>query len=459
MNFHALLADINAIVWGPITLCLLVGTGLYLTIRLKLLQVFQLPFALSLLFKPATGKGDLSSFAALCTALSATIGTGNIVGVATAIKIGGPGALFWMWLAAFFGMATKYAECMLAVKYRTTDAKGNIAGGPMYYIERGLGLKWLAKIFAVFGVGVAFFGIGTFAQVNAISDAMTIAFNVPTWVTALVLTTMVAAVTLGGVKRIANVAQKLVPTMALGYVLACIWILFSFSEQIIPALELVVHSAFTPISAAGGFLGATVAQAIQIGIARGVFSNESGLGSAPIAAAAAKTNEPVEQGLVSMTGTFFDTILICTMTGLVLIITGVWNGDTAGAAMTSAAFASGGSVIVGQYIVTIALVCFAFTTILGWHYYGERCWNYLTQQRLGDKGIKVYQLTFLSLIAVGAFIQLDLIWMLADTVNGLMAIPNLIALIGLRHVILTETNHYFDKKKRQISQPAPAKSN
>ncbi|MEZ9142012.1 MULTISPECIES: alanine/glycine:cation symporter family protein [unclassified Shewanella] len=459
MNFHALLADINGIVWGPITLCLLVGTGLYLTIRLKLLQVFQLPFALSLLFKPATGKGDLSSFAALCTALSATIGTGNIVGVATAIKIGGPGALFWMWLAAFFGMATKYAECMLAVKYRTTDAKGNIAGGPMYYIERGLGLKWLAKIFAVFGVGVAFFGIGTFAQVNAISDAMTIAFNIPTWVTALILTTMVAAVTLGGVKRIANVAQKLVPTMALGYVLACIWILFSFSEQIIPALELVIHSAFTPISAAGGFLGATVAQAIQIGIARGVFSNESGLGSAPIAAAAAKTNEPVEQGLVSMTGTFFDTILICTMTGLVLIITGVWNGDTAGAAMTSAAFASGGSVIVGQYIVTIALVCFAFTTILGWHYYGERCWNYLTNQRLGDKGIKIYQLTFLGLIAVGAFIQLDLIWMLADTVNGLMAIPNLIALIGLRHVILTETNHYFENKKRQVSQPQTANSN
>ncbi|ARD20893.1 alanine/glycine:cation symporter family protein [Shewanella japonica] len=452
MNFHALLTDINAIVWGPITLCLLVGTGLYLTIRLKLLQIFQLPFALSLLFKPATGKGDLSSFAALCTALSATIGTGNIVGVATAIKIGGPGALFWMWLAAFFGMATKYAECMLAVKYRTTDAKGNIAGGPMYYIEQGLGLKWLAKIFAVFGVGVAFFGIGTFAQVNAISDAMTIAFNVPTWVTAIVLTTMVASVTLGGVKRIANVAQKLVPTMALGYVLACIWILFSFSEQIVPALELVVHSAFTPISAAGGFLGATVAQAIQIGIARGVFSNESGLGSAPIAAAAAKTKEPVEQGLVSMTGTFFDTILICTMTGLVLIITGVWNGDTAGAAMTSAAFSTGGSAIVGQYIVTIPLVCFAFTTILGWHYYGERCWYYLTHKRLGDQGIKVYQLTFLGLIAVGAFIQLDLIWMLADTVNGLMAIPNLIAIIGLRHVIMTETHHYFERKKKQFSQ-------
>ena len=450
MNFEALLADINAIVWGPITLCLLVGTGLYLTIRLKLIQVFKLPLALSLLFKPASGKGDLSSFAALCTALSATIGTGNIVGVATAIKIGGPGALFWMWLAAFFGMATKYAECMLAVKYRTTDARGNIAGGPMYYIEQGLGLKWLAKIFAVFGVGVAFFGIGTFAQVNAISDAMTIAFDVPAWTTAIVLTLMVAAVTLGGVKRIANVAQKLVPTMALGYVLACIWILVLFADQIMPALQLVLHSAFTPISAAGGFLGATVAQALQIGIARGVFSNESGLGSPPIAAAAAKTNEPVEQGMVSMTGTFFDTILICTMTGLVLIITGVWSGDTAGAAMTSAAFAAGGSAIIGQYVVTIALVCFAFTTILGWHYYGERCWYYLTGKRLGEKGIKLYQLTFLSLIAVGAFIKLDLIWMLADTVNGLMAIPNLIALIGLRHVIMAETNKYFAKRSAAV---------
>lgn len=450
MNFQLLIADllanINAIVWGPITLCLLVGTGLYLTVRLKLIQVFRLPLALRLLFKPATGKGDLSSFAALCTALSATIGTGNIVGVATAIKIGGPGALFWMWLAAFFGMATKYAECMLAVKYRTTDARGQIAGGPMYYIERGLGLGWMAKLFAVFGVGVAFFGIGTFAQVNAISDAMTIAFHVPTWVTALVLTVLVAAVTLGGVKRIANVAQRLVPTMALGYILACVWILVAFSDQILPAFQLIIESAFTPISAAGGFLGATVAQALQIGIARGVFSNEAGLGSAPIAAAAAKTNEPVEQGLVSMTGTFFDTIIICTMTGLVLIITGVWSGETAGAAMTSAAFASGGSALVGQYLVTVALVCFAFTTILGWHYYGERCWYYL----MGDRGLRLYQGLFLGLIAVGAFIQLDMIWLLADTVNGLMAIPNLIAIIGLRHVIHAETISYFSRRDSQV---------
>ena len=447
MSFQAFLASINGIVWGPITLCLLVGTGIYLTAHLKLIQVIRLPMALGLLFKPAKGHGDLSSFAALCTALSATIGTGNIVGVATAIKMGGPGALFWMWLAAFFGMATKYAECMLAVKYRETDARGQIAGGPMYYIERGLGLPWLAKLFAVFGVGVAFFGIGTFAQVNAISDALTIAFEVPTWLTAITLTTLVAAVTLGGVKRIANVAQKLVPAMSIGYILACIWVLVAFVDQIIPALQLVTASAFTPISAAGGFLGATVAQAIQIGIARGVFSNESGLGSAPIAAAAAKTNEPVEQGLVSMTGTFFDTLIICTMTGLVLIITGVWSGDTAGAAMTSAAFALGGSAVVGQYLVTIALVCFAFTTILGWHYYGERCWYYL----VGERGRRVYQVAFLVLIAGGAFIKLELIWLLADTVNGLMAIPNLIALIGLRHVIIAQTQDYFTRVNQRIA--------
>ncbi|MGL5046155.1 MAG: alanine/glycine:cation symporter family protein [Shewanella sp.] len=439
MSFQIFLASINSIVWGPITLCLLVGTGIYLTVRLKLIQVFRLPMAIALLFKPAKGHGDLSSFAALCTALSATIGTGNIVGVATAIKMGGPGALFWMWLAAFFGMATKYAECMLAVKYRTIDARGHIAGGPMYYIERGLGLPWMAKLFALFGVGVAFFGIGTFAQVNAISDALTIAFEVPTWLTAIVLTLLVAAVTLGGVKRISNVAQKLVPAMSISYVLACVWVLVVFSDQILPALGLVIESAFTPLSAAGGFLGATVAQAIQIGIARGVFSNESGLGSAPIAAAAAKTNEPVEQGLVSMTGTFFDTIIICTMTGLVLIITGVWNGETAGAAMTSAAFALGGSAVVGQYVVTIALVCFAFTTILGWHYYGERCWYYL----VGARGLRLYQVIFLVLIAGGAFIKLDVIWLLADTVNGLMAIPNLIAIVGLRHIIIAETQSYF----------------
>ncbi|WP_412500891.1 alanine/glycine:cation symporter family protein [Shewanella chilikensis] len=441
MDFHALLTQINSIVWGPATLLLLVGTGIYLSFRLGFIQLLRLPLALQLLFKPANGKGELSSFAALCTALSATIGTGNIVGVATAIKLGGPGALFWMWVAALFGMATKYAECLLALKFRTTDCHGNIAGGPMYYIEKGLGLGWLAKLFAVFGVGVAFFGIGTFAQVNAISEAMTIAFDVPAWITAVVLTSLVAAVTLGGVKRIAAVAQKLVPTMAIGYVVACLWVLLSASEAIPDAIALVLHSAFNPVAATGGFLGAGIALAIQTGIARGVFSNESGLGSAPIAAAAAKTKEPVEQGLVSMTGTFFDTIIICTMTGLVLILTGVWNGDSAGAGMTSAAFSSATTPLIGQYLVTVALVCFAFTTILGWNYYGDRCWSYLTKGRW----IPLYRWLFLGLIASGAFITLDLIWLLADIVNGLMAIPNLIAIIGLRHLVLAETRSYFQR--------------
>ncbi|MCE9785258.1 alanine/glycine:cation symporter family protein [Shewanella algae] len=441
MDFHALLTQINAIVWGPATLLLLVGTGIYLSFRLGFIQLLRLPLALQLLFKPANGKGELSSFAALCTALSATIGTGNIVGVATAIKLGGPGALFWMWIAALFGMATKYAECLLALKFRTTDCHGNIAGGPMYYIEKGLGLGWLAKLFAIFGVGVAFFGIGTFAQVNAISEALTIAFDVPAWSTAVVLTSLVAAVTLGGVKRIAAVAQKLVPTMAIGYVVACLWVLLSASEAIPDAIVLVLHSAFNPVAAGGGFLGAGIALAIQTGIARGVFSNESGLGSAPIAAAAAKTKEPVEQGLVSMTGTFFDTIIICTMTGLVLILTGVWNGDTAGAGMTSAAFSSATTPLIGQYLVTVALVCFAFTTILGWNYYGDRCWSYLTKGRW----ILLYRWVFLGLIASGAFITLDLIWLLADIVNGLMAIPNLIAIIGLRHLVVAETRSYFQR--------------
>lgn len=441
MDFHALLTQINSIVWGPVTLILLVGTGVYLSFRLGFIQLLRLPLALQLLFKPANGKGELSSFAALCTALSATIGTGNIVGVATAIKLGGPGALFWMWVAALLGMATKYAECLLALKFRTTDCHGNIAGGPMYYIEKGLGLGWLAKLFAVFGVGVAFFGIGTFAQVNAISEAMTIAFDVPAWSTAVVLTSLVAAVTLGGIKRIAAVAQKLVPTMAVGYVIACLWVLLSASEAIPDAIALVLHSAFNPVAATGGFLGAGIALAIQTGIARGVFSNESGLGSAPIAAAAAKTKEPVEQGLVSMTGTFFDTIIICTMTGLVLILTGVWNGDTAGAGMTSAAFSSATTPLIGQYLVTVALVCFAFTTILGWNYYGDRCWSYLTKGRW----IPLYRWIFLGLIASGAFITLDLIWLLADIVNGLMAIPNLIAIIGLRHLVLAETRSYFQR--------------
>lgn len=440
---------IDSLVWGPPLLILLVGTGMYLSLRLGFLQVFKLPLALKYLFqkdKDQTAEGDVSSFAALCTALAATIGTGNIVGVATAIKAGGPGALFWMWMAAFFGMATKYAEALLAVKYRVVDKNGQMSGGPMYYIERGLGKKWLAKIFAIFGIGVAFFGIGTFAQVNAIKDVVKITFNIPIIVTAVILTALVTMVTLGGIKSIAKVAERMVPFMSVFYVAGTLVILVINAKLLPHTIMLVVKSAFTPTAALGGFLGATVMKAIQNGVARGVFSNESGLGSAPIAAAAAKTKSCVRQGLISMTGTFFDTIVICTMTGLVLILTGVWSSDYKGAEMTSAAFSNGLPVpVIGELIVTIGLIFFAFTTILGWNYYGERCTEYL----FGVKGIRPYRYIYILLVALGAFLKLDLIWIIADIVNGLMAIPNLIGLIGLSGVVIAETRIYFRQLEKK----------
>ena len=388
--------------------------------------------------------GTNSGIAALCTALAATIGTGNIVGVATAIKVGGPGALFWMWLAGFFGMATKYAECLLSVKYRVVDENGEMSGGPMYYIERGLGNKWLAKAFAFFGIGVALFGIGTFAQINSITEAVNLTFNVPILATAIIITVLVALITLGGIKSISKAAEVIVPFMTVFYVASSILILGLNIEALPSTIILVVKSAFTPTAATGGFLGASVMLAIRSGVARGVFSNESGLGSAPIATAAAKTNSCVKQGLISMTGTFFDTIIVCTMTGLILIMTGQWQGDYAGASMTSMAFKQGLGGW-GSYIVTIGLIFFAFTTILGWNYYGERCTEYL----FGVKGIQPYRYIFILLVSVGAFLKLDLIWILADIVNGLMALPNLIALIGLRHVINNETKIYFQQLKEK----------
>ncbi|PSW21526.1 sodium:alanine symporter family protein [Photobacterium sanctipauli] len=450
------LQTIDNLVWGPPLLLLLVGTGFYFTLRLGLLQVRHLPLALGYLFKGNKGKqsqGDVSSFAALCTALSATIGTGNIVGVATAIKLGGPGALFWMWLAAFFGMATKYAECLLAVKYRETDANGQMIGGPMYYLEKGAGQKWLAKLFALFALGVACFGIGTFPQANAIVDAAYLSFEMPREITVVILTLLVAVVTLGGVKSIASVASKVVPAMALFYIVACIMVLGAQYAAIPEAVQLVINSAFTGHAASGGFVGAGIMLAIQSGIARGVFSNESGLGSAPMAAAAAKTDSCVKQGLISMTGTFFDTIIICTMTGLTLVVTGAWQTDYAGAAMTSYAFASGlDATLIGPMMVTIGLMFFAFTTILGWNYYGERCVTYL----FGVKAIRPYKVFFLVLIAAGAFMKLDMIWLIADIVNGLMAVPNLIGLILLRDVIITETKQYFQQLTPPPSQMQPA---
>lgn len=445
-SFIPILNAIDSFMWGPPLITLLVGTGIYLTIRLKLLQVFRLPKALKLIFKAQNnGRGDVSSFKALCVALAATVGTGNIVGVATAVKVGGPGAIFWMWVAAFFGMATKYSEGLLAVKFRSIDEKGDIAGGPMFYIRNGMGEKWkpLATFFALACIGVAYFGIGTFPQVNAIVDSMQISFGFPKIATDVILTVFIAAITLGGLQSIAKVASGIVPFMALTYVAISLGLIILNLDQVPAAIGMIIESAFTGSAAAGGFAGSTVMMAMQNGVARGVFSNESGLGSAPIAAAAAKTKWPAEQGLISMTGTFIDTIIICSMTGLSLVLTGVWQGDAAGAAMTSAAFASAYGFF-GSQLLTIALVLFAFTTILGWNYYGERACIYL----FGNKGVLPYRLIFIALIASGAFLKLEAIWILADIVNGLMAIPNLIALIALSDVIVAETNKYLNRHKK-----------
>lgn len=434
--------QIDDFVWGPPLLVLLMGTGIYLTLRLGLLQVFRLPLALKLVFAPkskSAGEGDVSSVAALCTALSATIGTGNIVGVATAMHQGGPGALFWMWLAAFLGMATKYSEGLLAVRFRQKDENGQMSGGPMYYLRYGLNSRFLAGAFAVFGIGVALLGIGTFAQVNAMTEAAKEVSGLPTWVTGFIVAVLVAVVTVGGIRSISKLATRVVPVMAVVYVVTCIVIMVLNAAAIPGVIAQIIHSAFTPTAALGGFEGATIMVALQAGVARGVFSNEAGLGSAPIAAAAAKTESCVEQGLVCMTGTFFDTIVICTMTGITLTLTGSWHGDLEGVLMTNDAFVQGLGNQIGFYIVSIGLIFFAFTTIIGWNYYGERCVVYL----FGVRRILPYKIIFVILIASGAFLKLELIWKLADIVNGLMAIPNLIGLIGLRKVIAAETRAYF----------------
>ncbi len=453
MSIDTILNNINSIVWGPPLLILISGVGIYFTLKLKLIQFFSLPRAFSYMFKREKGdnqSGDISAFGALSTALAATIGTGNIVGVATAIQAGGPGAVFWMWIIALFGMATKYAECLLALKFRTKDKDGFIAGGPMYYIELGMGQKWkwLAKLFAVFGVMVALFGIGTFPQINGITTALEDTFSFPISITAIILTLTVAAITLGGVKRISKISMVIVPFMAISYVAASVFILIIHADRIPETIRLIIHAAFNPQAALGGIFGFTVMQAIQAGVARGIFSNESGLGSAPIAAAAAHTKEPVRQGLISMTGTFLDTIIVCTMTGLVIVLTGVWSGSTEGAKLTNLAFSEGLSSSLGAVIVTVSLVFFAFTTILGWCYYGERCFVYLTGGK--TKWIKFYRLVFIALIAVAPFIKLSTIWTIADIVNGLMAFPNLVALVALRHVVIEETRSYFERLKKGL---------
>ncbi|WP_434799054.1 alanine/glycine:cation symporter family protein [Terrisporobacter vanillatitrophus] len=442
MDFLNLLNQVDSFIWGPPLLILLVGTGIYLTVRLGLIQIVKLPKALKLIFKAENeGSGDISSFGALCTALAATIGTGNIVGVATAIKAGGPGALFWMWLAAFFGMATKYSEGLLAIKFRVKDENDQVSGGPMYYIVNGMGEKWrpLASFFAISGILVALLGIGTFSQVNSITDAVQGSFNIDPKITGVILAICVALVVFGGLQSISNVATKIVPFMTVAYILICLTILGKSYTLIPETVVLIFKSAFTGQAAAGGFIGATVSMAIRNGIARGVFSNESGLGSAPIAAAAAKTKWPAEQGLISMTGTFIDSIIICTLTGVSLIISGVWQSDLNGALMTQSAFAS---VLpnLGPIFLTISLSLFAFTTILGWSYYGERCFEFL----FGVKKINLFRGLFVLMVLLGAFLKLEMVWIIADIVNGLMALPNLIALLALSPVIISETKLYLD---------------
>ncbi|MBS5800811.1 MAG: alanine:cation symporter family protein, partial [Clostridiales bacterium] len=423
------LGKVNDFAWGWPLLVLLLGTGLLLTVRLGLIQIVKLPKALKLIFTAKNhGDGDINSFGALCTALAATVGTGNIVGVATAIAAGGPGALFWMWIAAFIGMATKYAEGVLAIKYRTVDANGQMSGGPMYYILNGMGKKFkpLAVFFAFSGVLVALLGIGTFSQVNSITSSINSLTGLSPKIISIIVAALVGLIVIGGIKSISKVSSKIVPIMAILYLIACGVILAVNFEAIPSAFMTIISSAFTGHAAMGGFTGAVMKDAISKGVARGVFSNESGLGSAPIAAAAAKTHWPAEQGLISMTGTFIDSILICTLTGLTLVITGIWTTDTSAALMTQGAF----STVFGSFgsaTLSICLVLFAFTTILGWNYYGERCIEFL----FGVKGIKPYRLVFILMVALGGFLQIQLVWTIADIVNALMAFPNLIALLAL----------------------------
>ena len=436
----------NSFVWGPYMLAFLVGTGIFLTIRLKGIQFTRLISALKLIFsctsrdECAKGQGDISPFQALTTALSATIGTGNIAGVATAIFLGGPGAVFWMWICAVFGMATKFAEAVLAVKYRHMLPDGTMQGGPMRYIADGLGLKWLGWFFALMGC-VAAFGIGSMVQSNSVAVALEHTWKVPPVLTGIVMALMTGVVIIGGIRRIGKVTEKIVPVMGIFYVSGAMIILLVNFHALPQAFTLIFTHAFSPISATGGFAGAAVASAIRFGVARGVFSNEAGLGSAPIAHAAAKTDDPVRQGLIAMTGVFFDTIIVCSMTALVILTTGAWTSGETSSALTSLAFESALPGM-GNYIVTVGLVVFAYSTMIGWAYYGEECIEYI----LGIRARMPYRYVFCLAIAIGAFQKVGLVWDFSDTMNGAMAIPNLIGLVGLSGVLANETMKYFEKR-------------
>lgn len=462
------LALIDKYVWGVPLIVLIIAGGIMLTVRMGFLQMRRLPLALKWMVKnEEEGEGEVTSFGALCTALSATIGTGNIVGVATAIAAGGPGALFWMIVAAFFGMATKYSEGLLAVKYRVVAEDGHSLGGPFYYIERGMGKrwKWLAKIFAFFGVCVGLFGIGTFTQVNGIVSAVQNFFDpevangitipgIGTYspvviIASLALAVCVALVLIGGIKRISSVSQVVVPFMAIIYVAFCLILVITNITAIPAAIATVVQGAFNPRAVTGGVVGSMLV-AVQSGVARGIFSNESGLGSAPIAAAAAKTKEPVRQGLVSMTGTFIDTIIICTMTGLSIVLTGAWKVEgLEGVEVTTYAFQNGLPFPneVASFILMICLIFFAFTTILGWDYYSERCLEYLSGGKM--KAVKVFRWIYILAVFIGPYMTVSAVWTIADIFNGLMAIPNMIAIFALSGIVVKETRDFFRKKKHQ----------
>ena len=464
--FNQILTSIDGFVWGVPLIVLILAVGVFLTIRVKGLQIRLLPRAIKELFvnEKSGDSGEVSSFAALCTALSATIGTGNIVGVATALVAGGPGALFWMWLAALLGTATKYSECLLSIKYRVVAEDGHIIGGPFYYIEKGMGKnwKWLAKIFAFFGVGVGLFGIGTFTQVNGITSAVKNFFDpdsqntvhlfgtdysIAVVIAGLIITVCVALVIIGGLKRISRVAEVIVPFMAVLYVAVALIILICNITRIPSAIVEIVQGAFGVRAAAGGALGAMMI-AMQKGIARGIFSNEAGLGSAPIAAAAAQVEEPARLGLISMMGTVIDTLVICTMTGLCIVITGAWDMGLEGVSVTDRAFQMGLPLPnqLCSFILMICLVFFAFTTILGWDYYSERCLEYLCGGKL--KVVKVYRWIYILAIFIGPYMTVSAVWTIADIFNGLMAIPNLIALVALSGVVVAETKVYFDGLKK-----------
>lgn len=467
-KISGILNGINNAITIPL-IVLILSAGIYLTIRVHGLQISRLPRALKYMVRNEDGgSGEVSSFGALCTSLSATIGTGNIVGVATAIGVvsGGPGALFWMWVAALFGMATKYTEGFLAIKYRTIDKEGHVLGGPFYYIENGMGAKWkwLAKIFAFFGACVGLFGIGTFSQINGIASSvqgffdpdkqMTVSlfgqsYSIVVVITGIVVTLCAGLVIIGGIKRISGVSQVVVPFMAIIYIFACFSLIIINIDKLPGAVATVVKSAFGVKAAAGG-IGASVIVAVQKGVARGIFSNEAGLGSAPIAAAAAKTKDPVRQGLVSMTGTFIDTVVICTMTGLCIIMMGSWeNPALEGVAVTADAYNKGFSFLpeqVSSFMLMACLVFFAFTTILGWNYYGERCLEYLTNRN--KRAVKVYRCLYILAVFIGPYMTVSAVWTIADIFNGLMAIPNIIALFALSGIVAKETNEYFRKEKR-----------